>query len=94
MKDLQESKGPFLRKKLTTLASYEILDNWEYQRDMMYEPLVERNFAGEDEKEIPIDRDGNFYENFAWDESDVIHRLLNMDDNRVKPTKFKMKEHD
>ena len=59
---------------------------------MMYEPLVEREYLGPEETEMPIDEDGNFYPESTWDASDVVHRLLNFDDNRLKPKQFKMKD--
>lgn len=59
---------------------------------MLYEPLIDREFAGEDENEVPIDEDGRHFEDFDWDLSDVIHRLLNMDNNRVKPKLFNKKD--
>lgn len=69
-----------------------MLDNEEYCTALMYEQLEDREFAGPREEDVPIDEDNQFLDGFAWDSSDVIQRLLNADDNRVKPKQYNMKE--
>ena len=92
MELLRTAKGYMASKKICSLPTYDILSNWYYQDMFMYDPLVEREFAfDEDENyKLPFNEEGECYMN--WDASDIIVRLLNIDDNRVRPKKYSLQD--